>query len=507
MTLGILLVTPAIVVAGILGTGWYRSQEHHALLVLESSAAAQEEAESPAKNAISVKTITPHRDPSFTVSIEQPAYVSAYYRADLLAKVAGPVSTIAHDIGDRVQRGEPLVEIEVPDLREDVLLKEALIVQEQKELELAQSREKMAQIAVRMAEQAIPLKQSEVDRKDATLRFRAKELKRYQSLGGGPSPGVTQDVIDERTEFYEAAVAASAEARQAVKEAQLDFEESKAKLEAAAADVAKRRAMIGVACKDRDKARALASFTTITAPFDGVITQRHVDPGSFVQNAATAHAEPLLSVARTDIVTVYMKVPDKFAPFVTTKTDALIEMDSLPGVIIRAKVTRFSGSLENTEHDRTMRAEVDLYNGDPQQYPAFAATEAKQHNVDLKSHKLPLLPKINGQDEGRALGLLPGEYGKMRLVLRSFRKDYLLPCSAVFSEGGTSYVFLVKNGHAFKTPVEIQADNGEKMSVILLVKNDNEQEHLQLTGAEEVITSNQGELSDGQAVKSTLVDW
>src|SRR5947209_330273 len=39
-----------------------------------------------------VKTIRPRRDPSFTISVDEPAYVEPYYRAELLARVAGPVS-------------------------------------------------------------------------------------------------------------------------------------------------------------------------------------------------------------------------------------------------------------------------------------------------------------------------------------------------------------------------------------------------------------------------------
>ena len=69
------------------------------------------------------------------------------------------------------------------------------------------------------------------------------------------------------------------------------------------------------------------------------------------------------------------------------------------------------------------------------------------------------------------LRLIPGQYGKMRLVLRNFAKAFLLPHSAVVSQGGTSYVFVVKDGRAVKMPVEVQADNGEEVKVVLIEKS------------------------------------
>src|SRR5262249_14354407 len=63
----------------------------------------------PEEIAILVKTIYPRCDPSFQMTIEQPAYVEPYFQADLMARVAGPVKNLEVDIGDRVKAGEELV--------------------------------------------------------------------------------------------------------------------------------------------------------------------------------------------------------------------------------------------------------------------------------------------------------------------------------------------------------------------------------------------------------------
>jgi hypothetical protein len=68
-------------------------------------------------------------------------------------------------------------------------------------------------------------------------------------------------------------------------------------------------------------------------------------------------------------------------------------------------------------------------------------------------------------------------------------------------------VFVVKDGRAVKVPVEVQADNGEEVKVAQVEKVRGQEVKRELTGNEEIVSSNQGELSDGQAVKATHVDW
>jgi hypothetical protein len=98
-------------------------------------------------------------------------------------------------------------------------------------------------------------------------------------------------------------------------------------------------------------------------------------------------------------------------------------------------------------------------------------------------------------------------FGKMRLVLRSFGDAFLVPSNAVFSQGGRSYIFLVKDGKAVLTPVEIQVDDGRYAKLLLLKgAGPNEAPH-ELSGDETIVASNQGELSDGQAVKASPMEW
>src|SRR4051812_28654130 len=60
---------------------------------------------------IRVNSIRARRDRSLEVTVEQPAYVQAYYRADLEARVSGPVKFIQKAGGGEVEKGERLIEI------------------------------------------------------------------------------------------------------------------------------------------------------------------------------------------------------------------------------------------------------------------------------------------------------------------------------------------------------------------------------------------------------------
>jgi multidrug efflux pump subunit AcrA (membrane-fusion protein) len=472
-----------------------------------ASAAAPEGSQEPAAaDGIAVKTVRPRRDPSFQMTVEQPAFVDAYYQADLMARVAGTVKYVEVAIGDRVKAKDVLVRIDVPDLEEDVHQKQAIVAQRQRELELAQAYERTAAASVEFARAVIPEKESERQRAESIRSFREKELRRFKGLV--IDKAVTEDILDERTQYFEAAVADVQGAQAAVEKAKSGLSEAQAKFEAAHADVSLKSALVDVARKDVDRAKALLGFASITAPFDGVVTRRNVDPGAFVQNAATARAEPMLTVARTDIVTVYMKVPDNYAPYVTKDTEAVIEMGVLPGWKIRGKVTRSTPSLQTQEHDRTMRVEVDLFNGSLNEYRQFVERAKATGNAGLKSRELPTFPTVNRNAAAGLDGrLLPGMYGTMRLILQKFSDASLVPSTALVDEGGRKFLYLVRDGKARRAPVEVQLDDGRLAKVVLIEAVGGQVVRRPLTGEETVVVSNQGELSDGQAVRATPSEW
>jgi membrane fusion protein (multidrug efflux system) len=455
--------------------------------------------------AIPVQVIQPRLDPRFRVSVTQPAYVEAYYQDELKARVAGPVLRVYKTIGSRVKSGEKLIEISVPDLVVEVARKEAVVKQRQRELEVAKAMRGKADADILIAKATIKEKEADVDVADATTIFRKQELERFRGMAKDDT--ILGNVVEERKKFAEAGAAASRAARAAVERARAEETGAKAKLQEAIADEQLKEALIEVARKDLDLAKEKLGFATLTAPFDGVITRRNVDPGSFVQNSAGSPGPGLLTIQQTEVVTIVMNLPDNYAPYIDDQTEAIIQMTELPEVEIRARVTRHSPSLQTPAQDRTMRVEVDLYNRGLKAWEAFQRRVEASNSTTLKDGKLPVFPTANKdlRDQLGVTRLLPGMYGTMRLVLHNFKNAHLIPSQAIFSKGGKSYIYLVQDGTAHLTPVDVQVDDGilAKVTVTTGARG----QRRELTGLEQIILNNQGELTDNQAVEANQVKW
>ena len=66
-------------------------------------------------------------------------------------------------------------------------------------------------------------------------------------------------------------------------------------------------------------------FEKITAPFNGVVTRRDTDVGALINagsSSASNTAQELFHVARTDILRVYISVPEIYSPLVRLETSA-----------------------------------------------------------------------------------------------------------------------------------------------------------------------------------------
>jgi multidrug resistance efflux pump len=458
----------------------------------------------PEADAISVTTVTPRLDKNFQMTVERPADVEAYYRADIEARVAGEVRSIRVAPGSAVEKDQPLVQIYVPDLWADEREKGHLVKQRERELELTQEKAEAARIAVKTAQANVAEKKTLLDKAKADTVYLTYKFNRLQALW--ESRSIDQNVRDEAEKDLAVARASEVAADAARIKAEAELDDARANVKVMEAEVKRIAALIDVAKSDHEKAQALVEYALVKAPFPGTVVSRHVDPGSFVQNASTGHPTAVLTLERTDIVTVVMRVPDSYASFVTPGTEAILELDTLPGVKIRGKVTRFARSLVTTARDRTMRVEVDLWNGDPAAYKAFFAD--KKNLADLKDGPLPLVPEFTGktQQGQQRIPLMADMYGNMTLVLKKFGDVKLIPSQAVIRQGGRTMIYVVEDGKAHLMSVAEQMDDGDLAQVVRL--GDRGEILGPLTGTEEVIVTNQEELTEGQAVTTTpMPDW
>jgi hypothetical protein len=201
-------------------------------------------------------------------------------------------------------------------------------------------------------------------------------------------------------------------------------------------------------------------------------------------------------------------------------------------VRIAGKVSRWSPSLITPSNDRTMRVEVDLWNHGKAEYDKFLSflkQEAAAGSKRLKDGQglkggqgqglegivgvLPVQPEFRSRHDPKKEvpappPLTPGMYGQMKLVLRQFQDAHLIPSHAIYSQGGSPYLYLVDGKHvAHLYSIDIQVDDGKLAKVSLIDMVNGVEVRRDLTDHDVIVASNQGELSEGQAVKPTPADW
>jgi multidrug resistance efflux pump len=465
---------------------------------------AKAKADAPAvvPKPISVKTVHPRRDKNFQMTVERPADVEGYYRASLEAQVAGEVKWIRVAAGSPVEKDQVLVRIFVPDKWALVNEKKNIVTQRERELELAQEKKNAAEEMVRTALANVKLKDALILEAQAETRYRAVRFQNLETLL--KRSAIEQIARDEGEKALDAARAAEDGARAAQFKAVQEVEDARANVRVLGAEVNRAKQLIEVAKSESEQAEAIAEYAIVKAPFRGAVVRRHVDPGSFVQNATTGHPTPILTLERADIVTVVMNVPENYAPYVAPGTVAVLQLNSMPGLKIRGEVTRFAPSVATSAHDRTMRVEVDLWNDAPEKYQAFFADP--KNLAELKEGRLPILPQFSGKDAASRPRLITGTFGTMTLILKSFGGIELIPSEAVIRSGGRALIYVVRDGKAHQIPVEVQVDDGMLAHVTVLGVNG--EAAGQLTEGDQVITSNLEELTEDHPVTSVLrADW
>lgn len=101
----------------------------------------------------------------------------------------------------------------------------------------------------------------------------------------------------------------------------------------------------------------LQQYLRITAPFDGVITQRNVSIGAL---AGSSSNPPLFFMAQGDKLRLTLSLPEKHASSVHQGMAAEFTISSQPGKAFDAKLSRTSGLLD--PQNRSLTLEFDVLN-------------------------------------------------------------------------------------------------------------------------------------------------
>lgn len=248
----------------------------------------------------------------------------AYLHADLTplaAKVPGYVSQVPVQDFQKVKAGDLLVEIVDSDYRAT--------------LDQADANVAVAQSAINNIEQQKLLQQALIEQAEATVRGSEADLTRYHLdtvrqqtlLAQGPgSRQLTEKATDD--EKHAAAVLAVNQAQLAQQRQQINVLDSQLKQSRAA-------------LKAREAARDLAAinlgYTRITSPVDGMVGQRQVRPGQYL-NVGTQ----VISVVPLPNVWVIANYKETQMTRVRIGQPARVTVDAFPGKVLRGHVEGWS---------------------------------------------------------------------------------------------------------------------------------------------------------------------
>jgi HlyD family secretion protein len=394
-----------------------------------------------------VKTIRPARE-HLKRTTTQTAHVEPYERADLFARVAGYLQKVHVDIGDRVKKDQVLAELWVPETEQERVQKQALVEKGQAEVGQAEAARKAGEAMVGAADAKVLEVSSLVAKYEADVTYHKGEHERYLQLF--KERALQKDVVDRELNQLRAAEASLTAAKATVTTIEANRKVEQAKLLQAQADVASSQARLKVAQADLEQAAILLRYSKITAPYNGVITQRLVHPGWFIQSGATGKADPLLSIARVDRMRIVTEIPESDSAWIKVGQLATLQVDAARGRRFPGKVARLADALD--KKSRTMLVEVEL-----------------DTPTDL---------------------LRPGMYGSVTIILADYPNALLLPTSALLAGADKPSVMLVRDGKAHQQEIGVGYNDGARIQVTRGLKGD-----------EPVITDGKNTVRDGQVVE------
>jgi RND family efflux transporter MFP subunit len=156
-------------------------------------------------------------------------------------------------------------------------------------------------------------------------------------------------------------------------------------------------AAIAAAKADVAKYQALLDYTKITAPFDGVITRRFVDPGALVQAGTSSdRSMPLVRVSDNYHLRLDFPVSVDYVQDVKVGQPVTVRVDSLGGKTYTGKIVRFADSVN--DETRTMETEMEVENPDLEIVPGMYAVAMFKFNQHSGALTIPTQAVINPKD-------------------------------------------------------------------------------------------------------------
>lgn len=299
-------------------------------------------------------------------TVDLPGEIAPFLSVSLHARVPGYVDRILVDRGSVVRQGELLAELSAPEM------------------------------AAQIAEAQSKVQAAEADRLQAEAQLAASQSTADRMKAAAQTPGAI----------------AGNEVIQAEKQ-----------VEAARALLNSRQQSSSAAGAAVRSLKDLQAYLKITAPFDGVVTDRLVHPGALVGSGA----DPvLLILQQVSHLRLIVAVPEEVVGGIERGAKVNFTVPAHPDRVYAGTVARISQALD--QKTRTMPVELDVFNRDA--------------------------------------SLAPGMYPAVRWPVRRARPALFVPKTSVVTTAERTFVVRSQNGQAHWVDVRKLAAEGDLVEVL-----------------------------------------
>ena len=282
-----------------------------------------------------------------------------FQEIDVYAKESGYVKQLLVDFGTHVRQGQLMAVLEMPEMEAQLQQRKASIGAQQDEVERAQNQV------------------NQVKAQHAVVHIQ------YERIAGvaKSNPGmVAQQEVDD-VHGKDLASEAQMEAAQGAYQAAIN--------------------QLNVAKALLAHDQALFDYSRITAPFDGVVTQRFANLGALMQSGTSStQATPLVRLSQENLFRLVIPVPESYVRYVHAGENVEVRVPSL-NRSFQGKVTRFSVDVTNST--RTMHTEVDVPNSGNTLVPGLYAEAVLSLNDKSSVTAVPMQAIDHKQSQSSVL--------------------------------------------------------------------------------------------------------
>jgi membrane fusion protein (multidrug efflux system) len=225
-------------------------------------------------------------------------------------------------------------------------------------------------------------------------------------------------------------------------------------LDQAAAQKNSQEAQLAAAKSVYNQVMDLKNYLEIRAPFDGIISNRNINPGAYVGPSGKGSDLPLLKLQQQKKLRLVVSVPEASTGLLREKDTVRFTVRALPNHKFTATISRMSGTLDSRL--RSERVEMDVTNNDKK--------------------------------------LLPGMYAEVNLPMPASDSSFVVPKTAVVSSTEKIFVIRVVDNKAEWVDVKKGREADNKMEV-----------YGALNPGDNLVKSATDEIRNGSEIKDTKV--